>query len=57
MVPGFETLRTSLRASVGDIVFGMEDGNVFIFGLVFGMALSAPDSRPCCWPVRQRRSR
>jgi VIT1/CCC1 family predicted Fe2+/Mn2+ transporter len=39
-----ERLRTSLRASIGDIVFGMEDGTVSIFGLVFGMALSAPDS-------------
>ena len=29
--------------SVGSIVFGMEDA-VFIFGLVFGVAVSAPDS-------------
>ena len=31
----------SLRASIGDIVFGMEDGTVSVFGLVFGVALSA----------------
>lgn len=36
--------RTSLQASIGDIVFGMEDGTVSIFGLVFGVALSSPDS-------------
>jgi VIT1/CCC1 family predicted Fe2+/Mn2+ transporter len=41
----FERLRSSLQASIGDIVFGMEDGTVSIFGLVFGMALSAPDSK------------
>jgi vacuolar iron transporter family protein len=35
----------SLIASSGDIVFGMEDGTVSIFGLVFGVAASAPDSR------------
>ncbi|MFO1089936.1 MAG: VIT1/CCC1 transporter family protein [Hyphomicrobiales bacterium] len=40
-----ERIRTSFRASIGDIVFGMEDGTVSIFGLVFGMALSAPDSK------------
>lgn len=38
-------LKASFRASVGDVVFGMEDGTVSIFGLVFGMALSAPDSQ------------
>ena len=32
-------------ASVGSIVFGMEDGTVSIFGLVFGVAASVPDSR------------
>jgi len=30
--------RTSFRYSVGSIVFGMEDGTVSIFGLVFGVA-------------------
>ena len=37
----FDRLAKSLRASVGDIVFGMEDGTVSVFGLVFGVALSA----------------
>lgn len=31
-------LRASLAASAGDVVFGMEDGTVSIFGLVFGVA-------------------
>lgn len=35
----------SFRASYGDIVFGMEDGTVSIFGLVFGVAASTNDSR------------
>jgi len=34
----------SLRDSAGEIVFGMEDGTVSIFGLVFGVAASAPSS-------------
>ena len=34
----------SLRDSIGDIVFGMEDGTVSIFGLVFGVAATAPDA-------------
>jgi hypothetical protein len=38
-------VRRSFLASVGSIVFGMEDGTVSIFGLVFGVAASAPDSR------------
>lgn len=38
-------LTSSLKDSIGDIVFGMEDGTVSIFGLVFGVALSAPDSK------------
>jgi VIT1/CCC1 family predicted Fe2+/Mn2+ transporter len=37
----FTRLKTSFTASVGDIVFGMEDGTVSIFGLVAGVALSA----------------
>ena len=37
-------VRRSFDASVGSIVFGMEDGAVSIFGLVFGVAASAPDS-------------
>ena len=38
-------IRRSFDASFGSIVFGMEDGTVSIFGLVFGVAFSAPDSR------------
>jgi vacuolar iron transporter family protein len=38
-----ERLRESLRASAGDIVFGMEDGTVSIFGLVFGVAATTTD--------------
>ncbi len=36
----------SLKASIGDVVFGMEDGTVSIFGLVFGVAISTnnPDT-------------
>jgi VIT1/CCC1 family predicted Fe2+/Mn2+ transporter len=37
-------VRSSFVASVGSIVFGMEDGTVSIFGLVFGVAAAAPDS-------------
>ena len=37
-------IRRSFLASVGSIVFGMEDGTVSIFGLVFGVAASAPNS-------------
>jgi VIT1/CCC1 family predicted Fe2+/Mn2+ transporter len=33
----------SLKASIGDVVFGMEDGTVSIFGLVFGVAISTND--------------
>jgi vacuolar iron transporter family protein len=37
-------IRRSFATSVGSIVFGMEDGTVSIFGLVFGVAAAAPDS-------------
>jgi VIT1/CCC1 family predicted Fe2+/Mn2+ transporter len=33
-----------LLSSVGSIVFGMEDGVVSIFGLVFGVSIAAPNS-------------
>lgn len=36
---------TSLKASIGDVVFGMEDGTVSIFGLVFGVAMTTDDPR------------
>jgi VIT1/CCC1 family predicted Fe2+/Mn2+ transporter len=38
-------LKASLAASAGNIVFGMEDGTVSIFGLVFGVAATTSDSR------------
>jgi vacuolar iron transporter family protein len=38
-------VRASFMASVGDIVFGMEDGAVSIFGLVFGVAAASNDSQ------------
>jgi vacuolar iron transporter family protein len=37
------SLKDSLAASAGDIVFGMEDGTVSIFGLVFGVAATTTD--------------
>jgi hypothetical protein len=36
------------------MVFGMEDGTVFSFGLVFGVTATAPDATPSSWPVRPR---
>lgn len=41
----FERLKKSLAASAGDIVFGMEDGTVSIFGLVLGVAATTNDSK------------
>jgi vacuolar iron transporter family protein len=38
-----ERVRRSLRASIGDVAFGMEDGAVSISGLVFGVAASTND--------------
>lgn len=38
-------LGTSFKASIGDIVFGMEDGTVSIFGLVAGVSLTASSGR------------
>lgn len=40
-----QKVKASFSQSVGDIVFGMEDGTVSIFGLVFGVAATAPDSQ------------
>lgn len=37
-------LKASFTASIGDVVFGMEDGAVSIFGLVLGMATAAESS-------------
>jgi VIT1/CCC1 family predicted Fe2+/Mn2+ transporter len=33
-----------LKASIGDVAFGMEDGVVSIAGLVFGVAASTSDT-------------
>ena len=41
----WERLKTSLQASAGDVVFGMEDGTVSIFGLVFGVAATTTDQK------------
>ena len=43
--PLLTRMRTSLRASAGDVVFGMEDGTVSIFGLVAGVAATSSDSK------------
>src|SRR5690349_1758897 len=40
-----ERIKASFKASFGDIVFGMEDGTVSIFGLVFGVAASTSDTK------------
>ena len=40
----WQKVKTSFDKSVGQIVFGMEDGTVSIFGLVFGMASTAQNS-------------
>lgn len=39
-----QTISKSFSSSIGKIVFGMEDGTVSIFGLVFGVAASAHSS-------------
>ena len=39
-----QAVEKSFTSSVGDIVFGMEDGTVSIFGLVFGVASSSASS-------------
>jgi VIT1/CCC1 family predicted Fe2+/Mn2+ transporter len=38
-------LKTSFAASAGEVVFGMEDGTVSIFGLVFGVAATTTDQK------------
>jgi vacuolar iron transporter family protein len=40
-----QAIKASFSESIGDIVFGMEDGTVSIFGLVFGVAASASSSQ------------
>lgn len=39
-----KTIKRSFYASIGEIVFGMEDGTVTIFGLVAGVAITANNS-------------
>ncbi len=41
----FQRIKDSFMKSVGQIVFGMEDGTVSIFGLVFGLAATANSSQ------------
>ncbi len=43
----------SFTDSIGDIVFGMEDGTVSIFGLVFGVASSSTSSSAVLLQGRQ----
>ena len=40
-----QRVQRSFQSALGAIVFGMEDGTVSIFGLVFGVAASAPNSQ------------
>jgi vacuolar iron transporter family protein len=40
-----QRLRGSFTSSTGTIVFGMEDGTVSIFGLIFGVAATTSDSK------------
>ena len=40
----WKKVRNSLNESIGEIVFGMVDGTVSIFGLVFGLAAGAGNS-------------
>jgi vacuolar iron transporter family protein len=40
-----QRLRTSLLNSAGTIVFGMEDGTVSIFGLIFGVAATTTSTK------------
>jgi VIT1/CCC1 family predicted Fe2+/Mn2+ transporter len=43
--PILQRLRRSFANSAGTIVFGMEDGTVSIFGLIFGVAATTTDTR------------
>jgi hypothetical protein len=58
-VPGsfVQAVKASFAESVGDIVFGMEDGTVSIFGLVFGIAASVSNSQPVLLAGRRHRRR
>ena len=41
----FQRLRASLVKSAGTVVFGMEDGTVSIFGLIFGVAATTTSTQ------------
>jgi VIT1/CCC1 family predicted Fe2+/Mn2+ transporter len=41
----WQRLRSSFNNSTGTIVFGMEDGTVSIFGLIFGVAATTTDTK------------
>jgi vacuolar iron transporter family protein len=41
----FQRLRSSFNDSAGTIVFGMEDGTVSIFGLIFGVAATTTNAK------------
>jgi len=43
--PLWQAIWQSFMSALGSIVFGMEDGTVSIFGLVFGVAASATNSQ------------
>jgi VIT1/CCC1 family predicted Fe2+/Mn2+ transporter len=45
LASNWKQLKTSLVNSAGTIVFGMEDGTVSIFGLIFGVAATTSDSK------------
>ncbi len=47
MKPGatLQRIRSSFENSVGTIVFGMEDGTVSIFGLIFGVAATTTNAK------------
>src|SRR5262249_50212825 len=40
-----QRLHSSFSASAGSIVFGMEDGTVSIFGLIFGVGATTSDAK------------
>jgi vacuolar iron transporter family protein len=44
IVATFRQLRNSLADSAGTVVFGMEDGTVSIFGLIFGVAATTTNT-------------
>src|SRR5262249_36169234 len=43
--PTLQRLRSSIINSAGTIVFGMEDGTVSIFGLIFGVAATTTNTK------------